>query len=188
MNAAIAKSQSEHTILLVADLADEASEEDIRSLFGQYGDVSAVRLVPGAPQSRMNGRCYVTLGRRSAEEAIGSLNGKAFKGSILRVSESRDQPDAHSEPRRATGGEQQVKYGRMHYEIDSIEKATMPAGTEGDDWYRYVLTSGTSQITGFHRGSRAEVKEYASHCVEEFNQRSASGKSARTMAPPKKKS
>jgi hypothetical protein len=63
----------------------------------------------------------------------------------------------------------------------------MPAGTEGNDWYRYVLSGGSSRITGFHRGSRAEVEEYANHCVEEFNLRSISGKSARPMAPLKKK-
>ena len=76
---------------------------------------------------------------------------------------------------------------RPIYEVALVEKAAMPAGTEGDDWYRYVLSSGSSRITGFHRGSLAEVEEYAIHCTEEFNLRNSKGKSARPMAPRKKK-
>jgi len=34
MNAAVAKSSSEHTTILVGNLAKHAGEEDIRSLFG----------------------------------------------------------------------------------------------------------------------------------------------------------
>jgi hypothetical protein len=75
----------------------------------------------------------------------------------------------------------------LPYEVILVEKAAMPTGTEGDDWYRYVLSSGGSPITGFHRGSLAEVKEYAAHCVEELNLRSIHGKSARTVIPLKKK-
>ncbi len=187
MNAAIARNQSEHTTILVGNLAEEATEEDIQSLFGQYGAVSAVRLIPGAPHRRGDGCCYVTMRGRSAKVAISALNGKAFKGSILRVSEAHEQPGGLSEPRPVAEDEQPRKSTRLRYQVASVEKAKMPAGTEGDDWYRYVLSSGSSLITGFHRGSRAEVKEYASHCVEEFNLRSVSGKSARVMAPPKKK-
>ena len=73
------------------------------------------------------------------------------------------------------------------YEVVSVEKAVMPTGTDGNDWYRYVLSSGRSRITGFHRGSLDEVKEYASNCVEEFNLRSIRGKSTRAVVPSKKK-
>lgn len=65
------------------------------------------------------------------------------------------------------------------FEVTCVEKATMPTGTGGDDWYRYVLASGRSQITGYHRGTREEVSAYAETCAEEFNVRNATGKSAR---------
>jgi hypothetical protein len=124
---------------------------------------------------------------RPAEAAISALNDKAFMGSILRVTEAHVQTGKSEGPRPAAEGEQPRQGSRLRYQVVSIEKAKMPAGTEGNDWYRYVLSSGSSRITGFHRGSREEVKEYASHCVEEFNMRSVSGKSPRAMAPPKKK-
>jgi hypothetical protein len=65
------------------------------------------------------------------------------------------------------------------FQVTSVEKATMPSGTDGDDWYRYVLASGRSQITGYHRGTHEEVSAYAETCAEEFNVRNATGKSAR---------
>ena len=65
------------------------------------------------------------------------------------------------------------------FEVTSVEKASMPAGGAGDDWYRYVLASGRAQITGYHRGTREEVSAYAETCAEEFNLRNATGKSAR---------
>lgn len=76
---------------------------------------------------------------------------------------------------------------RRRYEVASVEKAAIPNGGEGGDWYRYVLSSGRAQITGFHRGTREEVTEYAAGCAEDFNLRSATGKTTRALAYSKKK-
>jgi hypothetical protein len=97
------------------------------------------------------------------------------------------QPSTSSKLRRTAEDGHTRGPIRPIYAVASVEKAAMPAGTEGDDWYRYVLSGGSSRITGFHRGSRAEVEEYAIHCAEEFNLRTNRGKSARPMVPRKKK-
>jgi hypothetical protein len=96
-------------------------------------------------------------------------------------------PDGLNEPLRVTKDAITMNLTWTRYEVVSVEKSVMPDGTEADDWYRYVLSSGRSRITGFHRGSLDEVKEYATNCVEEFNLRSVRGKSARTVVPSKKK-
>jgi len=75
---------------------------------------------------------------------------------------------------------------RRQYAVLSVEKARMPEGGEGDDWYRYVLCCGSAQITGFHRGTLEEVTAYARNCAEDFNLRSASGKGPRTFGHTKK--
>jgi len=75
---------------------------------------------------------------------------------------------------------------RRQYTVTSVEKAAMPDGTEGDDWYRYVLSCGNAHITGFHRGTLEEVTAYATNCAEDFNLRSATGKSPRTLGYTKK--
>ena len=188
MNTAISRRQPEAIIILVENLGENAREEDIRSLFGQYGSVSSIRVIPGAPTRRGNDCCYLEMRGRQAKAAISALDGKTFGGSILRVGEASVRPATTSEPRRAAEDERTRDPTRPIYEVALVEKTAMPAGVEGDDWHRYVLSGGKARITGFHRGSRAEVKEYASHCVEELNLRSGRGtKSAPPMTPGKKK-
>jgi hypothetical protein len=76
---------------------------------------------------------------------------------------------------------------RSRYKVALVEKAAMPAGGEGSDWHRYVLASGNARITGLHRGTLEEVTEYAAGCAEEFNLRTATGKSTRMLTYKKKK-
>lgn len=76
---------------------------------------------------------------------------------------------------------------RRQFEVASVEKADMPDGGQGGDWYRYVLASGRARITGFHRGTPEEVTAYAQNCAEDFNLRNATGKSTRALASSKSK-
>lgn len=194
MNTAAAKKQSESTNLFVGNLPDETREADVLSLFAQYGAVSAVRLVLGSATRRHDGSCYLTMNSRRANAAIDGLNGKAFMGSILLVREA--PPDQAEACTRVDVPGTPVPPGedvptinplRSLYRLAKVEKAPAPNDAGGSDWYRYVLSSGRSRITGFHRGSLAEVTEYATECVENLNLRSTRGKSARVMAPAKKK-
>jgi len=187
MNAAVTKSSHDVTTILVDNLADHAREDDIRSLFGRFGSISEVRLIPGAASRRADAHCYVKMRGRPAKTAISALNGAVFMGAILRVSEAHAPTDKHEESRPVTADEQPRLRLRLHYQVVSVEKARMPTGTDDEDWYRYVLSSGSSRVTGFRRGSREEVEEYASHWAEELNSRSISGKSPQAVTPLKKK-
>jgi len=187
MSTSISRKQPEPTIILVENLAQDTKEEDIRSLFGQYGSVLSLWMIPSAPNRRGDDCCCLKMRHRQAKAAISALNGRTFGGSILRVGTAHVQPNVSVKPRRAAEDEQTRDPTRPIYELASVEKATMPAGTEGDDWYRYVLSSGRSRITGFHRGTREEAITYASHAVEELNLRNERGKVTRPTAPAKKK-
>lgn len=57
------------------------------------------------------------------------------------------------------------------YEVVSIEKTEPPAGAEGSDWYRYVVKSPRSTITGSRRGSRQQVRRHAEDFAAELNAR-----------------
>jgi len=57
------------------------------------------------------------------------------------------------------------------YCVALVEKAAVPDGAVGDNWYRYVLESGCSEITGWRRGSLQEVTQHAMRCAEELNAR-----------------
>ena len=68
-----------------------------------------------------------------------------------------------------------------------MKKVNGPGGANGDDWHRYVLARGPSRITGFHRGTLAEVTEYAAESVAAFNERGLRGKSLLAWAWQRKK-
>ena len=60
------------------------------------------------------------------------------------------------------------------YHLVSVEETN--GAVEGDSatWYRYTIKGGTACISGLHRGTLAEVTEYAQACAESFNERSVS--------------
>lgn len=60
------------------------------------------------------------------------------------------------------------------FEVASVERTDAPEGGRGRNWYRYVLKSHCSTITGQRRGSRQFVHDYAIQCAEQLNARAAS--------------
>jgi hypothetical protein len=61
--------------------------------------------------------------------------------------------------------------------VASVEKTSAPDGGSEQDWYRYVLKSRRSTITGHRRGSAKYVHTYAAECAEQLNARAAMGQS-----------
>jgi RNA recognition motif-containing protein len=179
----------------ITNLPNETTESDIRGLFSSYGAVRQIRLVSGEPYRRSRELAYLDLSPEGVEGAITALDGHAFNGSIIRVSrvsEKAHTPQVSKDP--ASGAvlpcpdnETPSNLLRRRYEVACVEKAAMPVGGQGGDWYRYVLLSGSAQITGLHRGTLEEVTAYATGCAERFNFRSATGKSTRVVTHTKKR-
>lgn len=63
------------------------------------------------------------------------------------------------------------------FKVARVEKTAAPNGGQGQDWYRYVLESGRSTITGKRRGSRKDVLAYATRCTEQLNARGLTAQS-----------
>lgn len=63
------------------------------------------------------------------------------------------------------------------FEVASVEKTDAPDGGSDKDWYRYVLKSHRSTITGLRRGSAKCVHAYATECADQLNTRAAMGQS-----------
>ena len=61
--------------------------------------------------------------------------------------------------------------GHLVFRVDSIEKTTAPGPGQGSDWYRYVLKNDSSTITGVRRGTKQNVRDYATEYVEQLNLR-----------------
>ncbi len=57
------------------------------------------------------------------------------------------------------------------YEIVSIERAKPPPGTEGSNWYRYVIAfEGSNSITGYRQGGLKAVTRAVEEIVAQLNE------------------
>lgn len=60
---------------------------------------------------------------------------------------------------------------RRCYSLAKVEIADNPVGDDKEEWYRYVLVRGASEITGYHRGTLKEATNYANECIALINER-----------------
>ena len=75
-------------------------EEDLRELFGAFGEVTSVRVITDAETRRPKGFAFVEMADdEAAKKAMEELNGKDINGRALTVNEARPR-----EPRRGGGG------------------------------------------------------------------------------------
>ena len=78
--------------LYVGNLAFGASEEDLRKLFSEAGEIQSVKIVTDAYSGRSRGFGFVEMtSGAEAEKAISLINGKTFMERALIVSEARPQ-------------------------------------------------------------------------------------------------
>ncbi len=95
-DALFSKEQSMKQIY-VGNLPYRSSEEEVRELFAQYGEVNSVKLITDRETGRPRGFGFVEMEDSSAAAAIEALDGKEFEGRVLKVNEAR--PREHR-PRR----------------------------------------------------------------------------------------
>ena len=80
--------------LYVGNLSFDATENEIRDLFGQYGEVSEVNLITDRETGRPRGFGFVELtDDNAAREAIGALDGKEFGSRQIKVNEAKSRAD-----------------------------------------------------------------------------------------------
>ena len=78
--------------------------------------------------------------------------------------------------------------GRQSYEIVSVRRTERPPGTEGTNWYRYVIAfGGSDSIQGCRQGKLNVVTAAVEEMVAQLNERHG-GKRGRVQLPLGKKS
>jgi RNA recognition motif-containing protein len=83
--------------LYVGNLNFRTTEESLRALFDNYGQVDEVAIISDRETGRPRGFAFVTMANDDeATKAIESLEGEQFEGRTLRVNEAR--------PREGGGG------------------------------------------------------------------------------------
>ena len=88
--------------IYVANIPFKASEQELKGLFEEYGEVSSAKIVMDKVTQRSRGFGFIEMSDEAAgRQAITSLNGFNFLGKVLVVNEARPKTDA---PRGGGGG------------------------------------------------------------------------------------
>lgn len=102
--------------LYVGNLSFKATEDDIREMFAQIGEVSSVKLITDRDTGRLKGFGFVEMvNDDEAMKAIETLNGKTLMDRQITVNEARPQqprPSGGGGGRRFGGGEGRSGGGR----------------------------------------------------------------------------
>ncbi|MFL6351597.1 MAG: RNA recognition motif domain-containing protein [Bryobacteraceae bacterium] len=90
------------TNVFVGNLSFQTTQDDLNSIFSQYGAVERVNVVTDRTTGQPRGFAFVEMASRSeAETAISALNGTDLHGRTLNVNEARPKTDG---PRGGGGG------------------------------------------------------------------------------------
>ena len=97
--------------IYVANIPWKASEDQLKQLFAEYGEVSSAKIIMDKVTQRSRGFGFIEMSDdTSARNAINSLNGADFLGKNLVVNEARPREDR---PRSNSGGGfRRSNYGR----------------------------------------------------------------------------
>jgi RNA recognition motif-containing protein len=80
--------------IFVGNLSFRATEDEVRSMFAEYGTVDSVSIVTDRDTGQARGFGFVEMSNDAeAERAINSLNGKELGGRALNVNEARPKSD-----------------------------------------------------------------------------------------------
>ena len=98
--------------IYVGNLSRTATEESLRSLFSQFGDVSSVKLIKDKFTGSPKGFGFIEMNNSNeATAAIAELNGQEFEGQRLRVNEARPREEGGSRgPRPMSRGPRTNRY------------------------------------------------------------------------------
>lgn len=75
--------------IFVGNLPFKATEDEIRSLFAQHGNVISVKIITDRETGRPRGFAFVEMDDEDAIPAIDALNGYQMGGRELRVNEAQ---------------------------------------------------------------------------------------------------
>ena len=76
--------------VFVGNLPFSATQEEVRSLFEEFGEVQRVSIMTDRDTGKPRGFAFVEMPQdEDAQKAIAALNGKGFGGRTLNVNEAR---------------------------------------------------------------------------------------------------
>ena len=79
--------------LYVGNLSFEATEEQVRGLFAEHGEIESIAMITDRDSGRFRGFCFVELEASAANAAIKALDGQSVDGRDLRVNEAKPREE-----------------------------------------------------------------------------------------------
>ncbi len=79
--------------IYVGNLPFSATSEELRSLFGQHGEVREVTIVTDRETGQSRGFAFVEMDDQGADKAIAALNEYQMDGRSLRIDEAKPRED-----------------------------------------------------------------------------------------------
>jgi RNA recognition motif-containing protein len=82
--------------IYVGNLSFRSSEDDLRDVFSEFGEVESVKIITDRETGRSRGFAFVEMSNDDAgANAIASLNGRDHLGRDLTVNEARPRPNRY---------------------------------------------------------------------------------------------
>ena len=86
--------------LFVGNLSYDTTEETLRTLFAEFGQIESARLITDRYTGRSKGFAFVEMStEQAAEEAIGGLNSRQVDGRDIKVEKANSRPERDRKPR-----------------------------------------------------------------------------------------
>ena len=86
--------------LYVGNLSYDTTEDTLRTLFAEYGEIESVRLISDRYTGRSKGCAFVEMStEEAAQEAISGLNGKQVDNREIKVDNAKPQRERRGSDR-----------------------------------------------------------------------------------------
>jgi len=86
--------------LFVGNLSYDTTEDTLRTLFAEFGQIESARLITDRYSGRSKGFAFVEMStEQAADEAIGGLNSKQVDGREIKVEKANPRPERDRGPR-----------------------------------------------------------------------------------------
>ncbi len=90
--------------MYVGNISYNATEEELRELFSEYGEIASLKIMKDQFTDRSKGFGFIEMANdEDAKKAMAGLNGKDFMGKSLRVAEARPQQKRQGFNKRSSG-------------------------------------------------------------------------------------
>jgi cold-inducible RNA-binding protein len=91
--------------LYVGNLSYNTTEDSLRTLFAEYGEIESVNVITDRETGRPKGFAFVEMATdQAAQAAISALNGKSVDDREIKVDKAKPQADRNRRDSRSGGG------------------------------------------------------------------------------------